>query len=217
MSRVILGACLLVGTFLIGQLHANPLPKVIEYTVEFKHKTVTQSVLIEPHPLGYAIEYDSLDYRVNVVCDPQFFTLESRYIGKTSTTNVLAVRRGNLLVIDGVSKGEPIYNEYTINDDPWIQAFVYGFKPFVQSSSESLTFWMVRPGMFTVHPLVISKQSESPDSDDPIPSNWMSTKLTLPGWRAVFWHSYYWFDTSSGLMHRQQNAKSTTTISGMTY
>jgi hypothetical protein len=117
-------------------------------------------------------------------------------------TDLRIERQKNLLFLSGTHKGKIIDRWQSIDQDPWFQTISISFRPFLNRSEKTISFWTVRPDTLGVHKLSAVKKGieELEIQGQTIQAE--RVELRLAGIGALIWKAHYWFRKTDGLFLR---------------
>ena len=131
--------------------------------------------------------------------DERGAVLEWKLKDPETDTDITARRQENVILIEGVSKGERIDKSVAIDSAPWYQTVSFSLTRFIGSKEPSTTFWALKTDTLTPYKMRAFKREHERIvvQDKEIEAQKVRVKLT--GFKAVFWHSDYWLRKTDGL------------------
>ena len=122
-------------------------------------------------------------------------------------------REKQLLRIHREKGGNREERSFRIGNQPWVQEFNFSLKPFILSSEKSFTFTIVDPKKLNIQTLVAIKRGIEPFQQCGKSCSALRVKITLPGFKKMFWHADAWFDPDDGtlLMYEANEGPNTPT------
>jgi len=157
----------------------------------------------------------SLDSRGEQEVIRQVFQLEKNwdtrfweFIHDLQNTRIKARRRGGIITLEGIHRGDRIQKNFSIGDDFWNQLFHIGLRPFILSGDRSITFQAIGTSgigeMKIARFRAVRKGIETIRREGRVvPAVYVT--LSLAGFRSVFWTGHYWFEKNGGLFIRYLN------------
>ena len=97
------------------------------------------------------------------------------------------------LSLKGRAFGRKIKREYTLADR-WVQDFTFGLRPFLDSKRQNYSFVILSPNDFTTNELIASKDGIEKIKIGDTTYNTQRVKITLPGFKSMFWKADAWYD-----------------------
>ena len=151
---------------------------------------------------GFVISYEK---DTEAVVNREFSTLVWKYEKPAQGTDVTVRRAGNVLVLAGKLKGNPIEKKFPINNQPWFQTLDVSLEHFFGSGGTYVKFWIFRPDDMTVHEMEATKVGEKPVTANGKSYASYHVRVNLTGFAAHFWQAHYWFRTSDGVHIRYES------------
>jgi len=168
-------------------------------------------------PLDNMIELEGISpkTKTQITCSNDYIINKITYEShKGKTPKEYSCKRdGSALKISSHSEDHQIEKIYQIGKSAWIQEFGFGLRPFVQSGYKSYKFCIINPKDYSLNQMVAKKERvELIDVNDKTYKA-QKVKITLQGFKSLFWTAYAWFDTASGdlLMYRGNKGPNTPT------
>lgn len=166
-----------------------------------------QSVGSETQTLDWQLQGDELKTRLGserdlTRVDAALATRSWELVDETVDTAVRVERSGNLLLISGRLRGEPVARERRIDGAPWFQTLSLSLRPFLASSQQTVEFWVLRPK--TLKPYKLCAQKQPAELIEVDGAEIMADKLEikLAGIGGLFWQAHYWFRPADRLFLR---------------
>lgn len=159
---------------------------------------VTTTWTIDEKNNEYIIQGVNKNQVVDMRADIPYRLTHFEYQSKKNSDhyNIRLVNRK--LEAKGEKKGEKISATHNIGSTPWIQDFEFGLKPFIKSKNKSINFVIVSPSNFKVHKMVARKKEMQTITVDGKERKTLYVKMTLAGFKKMFWKAQLWFDADSG-------------------
>ncbi|MGE0199103.1 MAG: hypothetical protein AB7N99_00120 [Simkaniaceae bacterium] len=134
-----------------------------------------------------------------VIASPtQINTQSFTYQSKNEPHQYAIHREGNTLLITQEINGKKLEKSLSLEGDTWVQEFDFSFKPFILANHSDFKFSIVHPQKLSLHQMVASKQGlDQIDIDGKIFTA-LKVKVTLRGFKKMFWHADLWFEQDSG-------------------
>ena len=113
--------------------------------------------------------------------------------------NEYAIHRdGSYLIASKTVNGEASQKQFNIGNNTWVQEFDFCFKPFIVSNNSDFKFSIVHPKDLSLHSMIATKQGfEKLDVHGKV-YDALKVKVTLTGFKKMFWHADLWFDPQAG-------------------
>lgn len=144
------------------------------------------------------IKGESLSGETLIITSPNRVTHSFSHRSKHAENNYSIAREGAYLIANQEISGKKVQKEFHIGSDFWIQEFDFCFKPFILSNSRDFIFSIVDPKKFDLHQMVATKRGvEKIDIHGKI-YDALKIKMTLTGFKKMFWHADLWFDSQTG-------------------
>ena len=134
-----------------------------------------------------------------IITSPPINTQSFSYQSKRKSNEYYIHRDGPYLFARRTDNGHVTQKEFNIGDNFWIQEFDFTFRPFILSAADSLKFYIVHPTKLSLHHMIATKSSRLDHIEvkgkfyDAI-----KVKVTLTGFKKMFWKAELWFDRSTG-------------------
>ena len=106
-------------------------------------------------------------------------------------------RNGKILKISGKADGNEISKEYDIGNSKWFQNFGFCLKPFVDSNDKSIKFIIINPKDFSKIDMIAEKEENEKLKIKNKEFDSIKIKITLTGFKSMFWHGDIWFDSKT--------------------
>ncbi len=103
------------------------------------------------------------------------------------------------LSAQGTVKGNALKKIYEIENIVWIEHFGFGLLPFLESDAKKLNFYSLNPHDFTLIPMVAYKEAEEKVVIGSKKQKAIKIKVTLQGFKSMFWTAYLWFNKKTHL------------------
>ena len=144
------------------------------------------------------IRGESLYGKTLIVTSPDRVTKSFSHKSKNGRDEYSIVRNGsNLIALKDVN-GERSERRYNLGNALWVQEFDFSFKPFILSDYRDFKFSIIHPKKLDLHDMVATKQSfEKLDLHGEV-RDAIKVKVTLTGFKKIFWHADLWFDPQAG-------------------
>ena len=113
--------------------------------------------------------------------------------------NQLSIHReGEYLIATQEINGERNEKHFNIRNDTWVQEFDFCFKPFILSAMRDFKFSIVHPKKMSLHSMIATKQGYEQVDVPGKQYDALKVKVTLTGFKKMFWHADLWFDPQAG-------------------
>ncbi len=160
---------------------------------------------------------ESLTGKTIVVATPERITKSFTYGMKNQSNTYSVFRDGPYLIATQEINGEKSVQEFHIGNNTWVQEFDFCFKPFIHSDQRSFKFSIVHPKKMSLHSMVATKQRYEMLEIHGKTYEAIRVKLTLTGFKKMFWHADLWFDPQAGdLLKYMANEGPNTPLSTIT-
>lgn len=137
------------------------------------------------------------------LCNEHFDTYQWEAKKPYTRTHVTATRKDNLIFIEGAFDGKEIKKEIRIDNAPWYQAMTLSLRRLVTSKEKSVEFWTIR--FDNLSPYKMKAKNNFRDRISLYGTEDMEVekvKVSLMGFKAMFWNCSYWFRKQDGLFVR---------------
>ncbi|MBF5058690.1 hypothetical protein [Candidatus Neptunochlamydia vexilliferae] len=160
---------------------------------------------------------ESLTGQTKIIATPERVTQCFTYAIKNQSNTYTVLRDGAHLIATQEVNGEKSVREFHIGNNAWVQEFDFCFKPFIHSDNRSFTFSIVHPKKMSLHNMVATKQRYETLEIHGKTYEALRVKLTLTGFKKMFWHADLWFDPQAGdLLKYMANEGPNTPLSTIT-
>ncbi len=144
------------------------------------------------------INGESLSGKVAIVTTPDRTTQSFSQKSKSGQDEYTILRDGPYLIATKEVNGNKTQKQFHIGNDLWVQEFDFSFKPFIISDYRNFKFSIVRPKNLDLHSMIATKQGyEKIDLNGKV-YDALRVKITLTGFKKMFWHADLWFDPQAG-------------------
>jgi len=154
-------------------------------------------------PQGELVTVYEEDATLVNYCDLRGQTLDWHF-RQGRQTDIQASRKGNLLKLTGILRGERVERTEALDDRPWYQPLSFSLREFVNSAESRRSFWMIRSDNLEL----VAIQAEKLQVEEVSVSGRkvQATKIEIrkEGLFASLWHGHYWFRTGDNLFVRYQ-------------
>ncbi|MCB1110740.1 MAG: hypothetical protein KDK64_07125 [Chlamydiia bacterium] len=176
------------------------------WTLDFKESDDTLHIIGE-----------STNGKTLIVTSPDRVTKSFRYENTARKDQYSVHREGDTLIAIRDADGERIQKHFRIGDSAWVQEFDFCFKPFILSGFHDFKFSIVHPKKLSLHDMVATKQGFEPIEVHGKQYDALKVKVTLTGFKKMFWHADLWFDPQAGdLLKYMANEGPNTPLSTIT-
>jgi hypothetical protein len=103
-------------------------------------------VAASPGKDGYSVTTTSDNGTHLSETDRAFSTLRWVVRDPAAATELLAVRQGNRIELEGTVKGRKFQKTHSVDEDPWYQEWGLGLREFSRGSENRHYFWSINPG-----------------------------------------------------------------------
>lgn len=177
-----------------------------KWTLDFQEK---EDIL---HIIG-----ESKSGKTLIVTTPDRVTKSFSYHNNDRNDHYSIHREGGKLIAIQEVNGQRNERHFNIGNDSWVQEFDFCFKPFILSNFRDFKFSIVHPKKLDLHSMVATKQGfETVDVHGKL-YDALKVKVTLTGFKKMFWHADLWFDPQAGdLLKYMANEGPNTPLSTIT-
>ena len=122
---------------------------------------------------------------------------------------VTAVRTANRVEVTIEKKGKCRVKVHEIDPAPWIQSREFGMRGFADDPKAAmLKFWALNPSDSSMNKMMATRQEEKKIKCGDRFFDAFRVKVTLDGWKSVFWSSEFWFRKSDGVFLKYKGSAS---------
>lgn len=122
----------------------------------------------------------------------------SSFVYTSPTTSYSIDLSNGILSVKGITEsGNRKTKTYNIGKEPWVQQFWFGFLPFLQSNEKSFRFSIINPKSFERVRMIAYKEQIEPLSIEGKNCSALRVKITLQGFKSIFWSANAWYDPES--------------------
>lgn len=142
------------------------------------------------------------------------YTIEKIHSKTSKDNEYLFYQDGNYIKLKKIYNGHFAEREYALRDSAWIQDFDFGLKPFLMSSLRKYKFSIINPKNLTMTKMIAIKQEVEPVVVNSKEYLAQKVKITLQGYKKMFWSTEVWYDTKSDtlLIYKANEGPSTPTM-----
>lgn len=134
-----------------------------------------------------------------VITSPPLNTQSFSYQSKNKKNEYYIHREGSQLYARLTKDDKKIQKEFNIGKDLWIQEFDFTLSPFILSEHVTLNFQIVNPKDLSLHEMVLTKLTKGEQVEiNGKTYGAVKTKMTLTGFKKMFWKAELWFDEKTG-------------------
>jgi len=142
---------------------------------------------------------ESIGEKTLVIASPSQINTQSFSCYSKNNGNFYSVRReGDTLFAQCDNNGEKARKSLSLNGDTWVQEFDFSLKPYIISEFNDFKFSIVHPKNLSLHNMIASKQGLDQIDINGKRFTALKVKVTLRGFKKIFWHADLWFDQKSG-------------------
>ncbi len=122
---------------------------------------------------------------------------------------VTAIRTENRVEVTIEKKGKCEVKIHEIDPAPWIQSREFGMRGFADDpEAEMLKFWALNPSDSSMNKMMATRQEEKKIKCGDRHFEAFRVKVTLDGWKSIFWSSEFWFRKSDGVFLKYKGSAS---------
>jgi len=137
-------------------------------------------------------------------CDLLGATLQWELKNPGTNTDIVARREKRSILINGTFEGESIDKKVSIDGAPWYQPMSFSLTSFIKSDKSSVEFWSLRPNDLLSYKMKAKKKEIQLIKIHGKEVEVQKVKVSLTGFRSMFWHGYYWFRKVDGLFMKYE-------------
>ena len=181
------------------------------------HETKTTWIIENKEKVWHFHGESSLE-KTLVIASPSQINTQSFSCHSKNNNNFYSVHReGNILFAQCENDGGKMEKTLPLNEDTWVQEFDFSLKPYILSERNDFKFSIVHPKKLSLHHMIASKLGLDQIDINGKLLTALKVKVTLRGFKKMFWHADLWFDQESGdLLRYKANDGPNTPISIMT-
>ena len=152
-----------------------------------------------------------------IVTSPERVTQSFSHHHKHRNDQYSIHRKGDYLIASREIGDEKTQKQFHIGKESWVQEFDFCFKPFIHSSFRDFKFSIVHPKKLSLHSMIATKQGLDQIEVHGKVYDALKVKVTLTGFKKMFWHADLWFDPQAGdLLKYMANEGPNTPLSTIT-
>lgn len=159
------------------------------------------------------IDGEGLNGNTKIITTPDRVTQSFTHKSKHNSDEYSIHREGPTLIAQKHENGERSEKRYKVGNDLWLQEFDFSFKPFILSNCRDIKFSIIHPKKLDLHDMVATKQSFEKLLINGVERETLKVKVTLTGFKKMFWHADLWFDPQAGdlLLYKANEGPNTPT------
>ena len=157
---------------------------VYEKEVNGKSTLITWNLVQKKSELE--IDGTGVGSKVNILIKPEMHTQSFNYKSKNKENNYKIYRKNQSLIATQTIDGKEIQKTLSVGNDLWIQEFNFSLKPFIQSNTDTLNFYIVRPGNLDTHYMEASKKDREKIEVKGKVYDALQVEITLTGFKKFF-------------------------------
>ena len=167
-------------------------------------KSVKTTWTVEEQGTSYMITAtsDAADTKIECGTDYTFNKFQEK--DKESGTSYEVDRDGKILKAEKTIDGKTVHKEFGAYKYPWIQEFNFGLKPFVRSTEKAYKFVILSPDKINLHNMIAERLEEEEIDINGKKTLALKIKVTLQGFKSMFWKGHCWFDPKTATMLRYE-------------
>ncbi|MDN3507456.1 MAG: hypothetical protein P0S94_00880 [Simkaniaceae bacterium] len=167
-------------------------------------KSVKTTWTVEEKGTSYIIKATSDVADTNIECGTDYTFNKFKESDKKTATSYEVDRDGKLLKAIKIVDGKKVVKEFGAYKYPWIQEFNFGLKPFVRSTEKSYKFCILSPDKINLHNMIAERLEEEEIDIEGKKTLALKIKVTLQGFKSMFWKGTCWFDPKTAQMLRYE-------------
>lgn len=192
--------------FAFGAMATEPQAVRLVYSEKSTAQDTTKEYLVEEMPGGgYHIRLFNQGIKREIVCDAQLNTLREVYLHSGNGDRLIMSRRGDALRLTGTLEGKAVDKSFEI-DAPWYGSVLL-LRDFVLSGEEEILFWVTKPEEEKAVLLKAIREDVETVDVGGAAVEAVRVKYTVPGFKGMFWKSYYWYRTTDGLLVKTEEVR----------
>ncbi len=122
---------------------------------------------------------------------------------------VTAIRKENRVEVRIENKGDSEVRVFEIDPAPWIQSREFGMRGFADDPQvRELKFWALNPSDHSMNKMKATRKEEKRIRCGENYFQAFRVKVTLDGWKSIFWSSEFWFRKSDGVFLKYKGSAS---------
>ncbi|RAP38197.1 hypothetical protein DID80_02940 [Candidatus Marinamargulisbacteria bacterium SCGC AAA071-K20] len=132
-------------------------------------------------------------------------TLKWELKNRRASSDIIVERKQNKLILSG-QIGSTLFKrkvEY-IDNYPWFQSLEAGAGEFLRSKKTSQIFWSLNSETLSLHQMEFNDKERVVISVDGKELEAVKIRMTFPGWRSMFWSTYFWYSFSDNKFIRYE-------------
>lgn len=159
------------------------------------------------------IDGESLSGNTKIITNHERITQSFSHKSKNGQDEYSIHREGPTLIARKNVNGDQSERRFKVGNELWLQEFDFSFKPFILSNLRDLRFSIIHPKKLDLHDMVATKQTFEPLNLNGELRETLRVKVTLTGFKKMFWHADLWFDPQAGdlLMYKANEGPNTPT------
>jgi hypothetical protein len=134
-----------------------------------------------------------------MICNAVYTTTEWFYTDKKKNTSLHAVRENGSIRISGELKGKPINKTIGLETAAWYQFSEFAISYLLKTGQDPATYSLFWPNQMAFYVMKASRLGREKIRIDDKEIDTIKVKVSLSGFRSIFWSSYYWFRASDML------------------
>lgn len=154
---------------------------------------------------GYHIRLFNQGVKRDIVTDAHLGTTREEYHNPATGDALTMSRHGDTLRLTGTLDGEAVDKDFEV-DAPWYGSVLL-LKEFALTDEEETLFYVTKPEEEKVVLLKAVREDVETVVVNGTPTEAVRIKYTVPGFRGMFWKSYYWYRTSDGLLVKTEETR----------
>ena len=135
-----------------------------------------------------------------MICDEGYSTLEWFYTNKIKRTNFHAVRENSFIQISGEFEGKQLKKTIEIETAEWYQVPEFAISRMLAARKDFVIFSMFWIDKMSFYVMKAARIGEEKILIDGKEIDTIKVKMSLTGFKSVFWHADYWFRKSDFLI-----------------
>lgn len=192
-------ACLLTTSNVSGEEYSYKESKANRESINTWTRAAVRSGRIELTAIKKATgEFDKM------ISDAACFTLEWFYTNQKKRINLHAVRKNGTVDISGEVNGKPVKKTIRLETDAWCQFAEFAISRMLAARQNSMVYSLFWPDKMSFYKMKAARIGEEKIRINGKDVDTIKVKVTLSGFKSIFWSSKYWFRKSDYLFVRYE-------------
>lgn len=181
--------------FIISTIYAD-VTYIYTKDVEGRESKTTWKLAFKDDQLH--INGESLSGNTKIITNSERITQSFSHQSKNGKNEYTIYRDGPTLLAHRNVDGKQTNRHFKIGKNLWLQEFDFSFKPFILSNQRDFHFSIIDPKKLDLHDMIATKQAFERLQLNGEERETLRVKVTLTGFKKMFWHADLWFDPQTG-------------------